>query len=194
VAGVSNTFASALWAVDFVARAMAAGAAGINLQGNLGNCRGYTPVCAPTPRQLVDGAVIAQPEWYALLLTRALIGDRPVRVRVASRRPNLDVIALIRPDGALHVVIVDDEAAGAGPASVSLHVGARFGAAEVLPLSAPSPASSAGVRLGRAVGNGRRWRVPDTLQRVPNRAGVLTLAASPDSAVLLTVAPRRGSA
>jgi hypothetical protein len=193
VAGVSNTFASALWAVDFVARAMAAGVAGINLQGNPANCRGYTPVCAPTPSQLVDGAVIAQPEWYALMLTRALIGDRPVGVRAASRRPNLDVIAFIRPDGGLHVVIVDDNPAGAGPASVSLRVGARFGAAAVLRLSAPFPAASAGVRLGRPVGTGGRRRVPDT-RRVPNRAGVLTLTVSPDSAVLLTLAPGRGSA
>ena len=35
-AGISNTFASALWAVDYIARSMAAGAAGINLRGQPG--------------------------------------------------------------------------------------------------------------------------------------------------------------
>jgi hypothetical protein len=194
VAGVSNTFASALWAVDFVARAMAAGLAGINLQGNPANCRGYTPVCAPTPRQLVDGAVTAQPEWYALLLTKALIGDRPVNTRGLPRRPNLDVIALTRPGGGLHVVIVDDEPPGTGPVSVSLRVGGRLGAATALALSGPSPAASAGVRLGgTAVGTDGRWRVPDALRRFPNRAGVVTVTVSPDSAVLVTVAPRSSS-
>ncbi|HZL48853.1 MAG TPA: hypothetical protein VFC30_07550 [Solirubrobacteraceae bacterium] len=40
--GVSNTFASALWAVDYIARAMLSGVAGVNFQGNPANCRGYT--------------------------------------------------------------------------------------------------------------------------------------------------------
>jgi hypothetical protein len=170
---------------------MAAGLAGINLQGNPANCLGYTPVCAPSPRQLVDGAVIAQPEWYALLLTKALIGDRPVNTRRPPTRPNLDVIALTRPGGGLHVVIVDDEPPGTGPVSVSLRVGGRLRSATSLALSGPSPAASAGVRLGgTAVGADGRWRLPDALRRFPNRAGVVTVTASPDSAVLVTVAPR----
>jgi hypothetical protein len=195
VAGISNTFASALWAVDFIARAMAAGVAGINLQGNPANCLGYTPVCAPTPRQLAEGAVIAQPEWYALLLTRALLGDRPVHTTVAPSRPNVDVIALRPGGGGLHVVIVDDEPVGTGPLTVNLRVGARFGVATVLPLTAPSPDAGAGVRLGdRAVGRGGGWRVPDGLRRYPNRAGTITLPVSPETAMLVTVAPRRGGA
>ncbi len=51
VAGISNTFASALWATGYITQVMASGAVGINLQGNPGNCAGYTRPCArPTRR------------------------------------------------------------------------------------------------------------------------------------------------
>jgi hypothetical protein len=172
-AGVSNTFASALWAVDYIARLMAADVAGMNLQGNPTNCRGYTPVCAPTPQLLARGAFTAQPEWYALELTSPLIGDRPVQATTRPTRPNLDVFAFQRGDG-LHVLIVDEDPPGANRAAVSLDVGRGFGAATVLSLTAPSTSAMSGVRLvGRAV--------------APSRLGVITLTASPGSATLVTV-------
>lgn len=188
-AGVSNTLASTLWAVDYIAHAMLAGVAGINFQGNPINCKGYTPVCAPTFRRVAEGALIAQPEWYALLLSKALIGDRPVRAIVTPSRANVDVIALLSSRGALHVVIVDDDHSGAEHVAVRLHVGRRFGAATALSLTAPSLAATEGVRLGgRTVGRDGEWPGPARLERHPNRAGMITLDVSPASAVLVTVA------
>jgi hypothetical protein len=193
--GVSNTFASALWAVDFIARAMASGLAGINLQGNPGNCRGYSPVCATTARRLAAGALGAQPEWYALLLTKALIGARPLRISATSSRPNVDVIALLGPHRRLRVVIVDDEPPGTGPLSVELRVGSRFGAARSLPLTAPSPRATKGVLLGgRAVAPPGSWGARAQRWRYPNRGGVISVAAAPDSAVLVTARPTSGRA
>jgi hypothetical protein len=186
-AGISNTFASTLWAVDYIARAMVAGVVGINFQGNPANCRGYTPVCAPSTQRLAAGALIAQPEWYALLLSKGLPGDRPVRATAAASRANVDVIALLSAQGKLHVVIVDDDPPGATHVAVKLHVGRGFGAATVLALTAPSPTATTGVRLGgKTVGGDGRWRAPARLEHRPNRAGVITLDVSPDSAMLVT--------
>ncbi len=190
-AGVSNTFASTLWAVDYIARAMAAGAAGINLQGSLANCRGYSPVCAPTPQRLAQGELRAQPEWYALLLSKELVGDRPVRAVTSPSRANVDVIAFLSAQGVLHVVVVDDDPSGARAAVVRLRVGSSFGAGSLLPLTAPSLAATAGVRLGgRAVDAGGGWHPQPRLERSRNRAGVITLDISPSSAMLVTVAAR----
>ena len=55
VAGISNTFASALWASGYLAQAMSLGVSGVNLHGNPANCNGYSPVCAPTPEALAAG-------------------------------------------------------------------------------------------------------------------------------------------
>jgi hypothetical protein len=84
VAGISDTFASALWATAYITQAMAVGVAGINLQGNPTNCVGYTPLCAPNPKALAEGNLRAQPEWYALLLTRSLVGDRPLPTTISA--------------------------------------------------------------------------------------------------------------
>jgi 4-amino-4-deoxy-L-arabinose transferase-like glycosyltransferase len=188
-AGVSDTFAATLWALDYIARAMTAGAVGINLQGNPSNCHGYTPVCASTVRHLAEGELTAQPEWYALLLCRELVGGRPVRA-VASRSPaNIDVIALVNDRGKLQLVIVDDDPPGAKHVSLKLHVGRIAGAATALPLTAPSLAAQTGVRLGgQAVESDGRWPAPAQLQSRPDRAGVITLDISPASAMLVTVA------
>lgn len=187
-AGISDRFASALWAVDYIAHAMVAGVAGINLQGNPANCKGYTPVCAPTPELLAQGALTAQPEWYALLLSKTLIGDRPVRTIVSPSKANVDVVALLSGVGKLHVLIVEDDLPGAKHVLVKLHVG-RLGRATVLSLTAPSPSAITGIRLGgRAVGRDGGWG-PPRLEDRPNRSGVITLDVAPASAMLVTVAP-----
>ena len=71
--GISDTFASALWAVSYIAHTMQAGVAGINFHGEPANCHGYTPLCAPGAERLASGLLSARPEWYALLLTRRLV-------------------------------------------------------------------------------------------------------------------------
>ena len=86
VPGISDTFASALWALAYVTRAMSMGAAGINLESNPNNCVGYTLLCALTPEAAADGELGAQPEWYALLLAKALLGERPLPTSI-SRAP-----------------------------------------------------------------------------------------------------------
>jgi hypothetical protein len=189
--GISNTFASALWATDYISQAMAAGVTGINLQGNPANCLGYSPVCATSPRRLAAGVLTAQPVWYALLLTKALIGGRPIPTSVAStQRPNLAVRTLLAADGSLHVVIVEEDAPGSAPAAVSLHVGRRFRAATVLPLTAPSPGATSGVALGgSAVANDGSWRARSRLASIPASGGEITVTLAPSSAALVTVAP-----
>jgi hypothetical protein len=205
VAGISNTFASALWAVNYLARAMAMGVAGINLEGNPANCSGYTPLCAPTSEDLASGALEAAPEWYALLLAKALIGERPLRTSIttdtlgataasgatrAQSLPNVEVTTFLASDGTLHFVVVDDDPPGARRVALQLHVGAGFHGASILSLTAPSPAALSGVRLGgQAVAANGSWSEPATLPRVPNRGGVITVKLRPSSAALLTVAP-----
>jgi hypothetical protein len=192
-AGISDTFASALWAVDYVARAMAAGVAGINFHGNVANCYGYSPLCAPTPGRLTAGALRAQPEWYGLLLDKALIGERPVRTILRSpSRANVDVTTMLAAGGRLHLVIVDDDPPGAAPAAVRLHVGPGFAGASILTLTAPSPAAKSGVQLaGRVVQSDGSWQEPSRLPYVPDRGGTIALTVSPASAMLVTVTSAR---
>ena len=43
-AGVSNSYASSLWVLDFLFNAAMGGATGVNMHGG-GNAPGYTPIC-----------------------------------------------------------------------------------------------------------------------------------------------------
>ncbi len=194
VAGISNTFASALWAVSYVTQAMRMGASGINLEGNPANCEGYTPLCAPSAEALATGALVAQPEWYALLLARALLGERPLPTSVSPGpevRPNVEATSFEAQDGALQFVLVDDDLPGARPVSMRLHVGDGYHGATILSLTAPSPEALSGVELGgeQVAANGS-WSQPATLPHAANTGGVITVDMAPSSAALVTVAPQ----
>jgi hypothetical protein len=193
VSGISNAFASTLWAVGYLPQAMIMGVSGINLEGNPTNCNGYSPVCAPTPKDLATGALGAQPEWYALLLAKALIGDRPLATNVSPRgsaRPNVEVATLVARDGRLHVVIVDNDPPWGRGVAVRLRVGSAFRGASILSLTAPSPTALSGVRMGgRAVAVDGSFHEPSRLPYAPNSHGVITADLRPSLAALLTVSP-----
>jgi hypothetical protein len=192
VPGISDTFASTLWATAYITQAMAAGPVGINLQGNPTNCVGYTPLCAPDPAALASGSLRAQPDWYALLLTSSLVGERPLPSTVAAgSAANLVAAAFAGPDHLLKVVLVDDEPVGASPLALRLNVGAGFGAGRVLRLTAPAQNATGGVLLGgRAIAANGSWSNGTPAERVSASTGTIALAIAPDSAALVTVGPR----
>jgi hypothetical protein len=193
VAGISNTFASALWATGYITQAMAAGTVGVNLQGNPTNCVGYTPLCAPDPAALAQGGLRAQPEWYALLLTRALIGDRPLPTTISAEgSPNIVAAGFSGPGHSLKVVLCNDEPEGSSPLAVRLNVGAGMGAAQIQRLTDSSPSATSGALLaGRAVAANGSWRAPLRAESVATNAGAAAVDLPADSAALVSVNPKK---
>jgi hypothetical protein len=193
VPGISDTFASALWATGYITQAMAAGTVSVNLQGNPSNCGGYTPLCAPSPAALAEGALRAQPEWYALLLTRSLVGYRPLVTTISPEgSPDLVAAAFAGPGHSLKVALADDEASGASPLALHIEVGPGMGVAEIERLTAPSQNATSGVLLaGRAVATDGSWRPPSHVETVSTHTGILALELTPGSAALVTVARRQ---
>lgn len=189
--GVSNTFSSALWATDFLARVMRLGVAGVNLHGHLANFVGYSPLAAPSPEALAAGALVAQPEWYALLLARHLLGDRPLPVTLHPGALDVSAYAFASAEGRLHLLIVDDRPPGSRALQIAARVGDGYTAGVALTLSAPSLGATTGVTLGaRTVTAGGGWSAAPALPRVPVRGGVATITTAPSSAVLVSLPPR----
>jgi hypothetical protein len=190
--GVSNAFASALWAVDYVPRVMRAGLAGINVHDLIARPHSYAPLAVSDRRSLVRGELRAKPEWYALLLTRLLRGDRPVHAQVRAGGRALTASALRAPGRRLHLVLTDFESAGAGPVRVRLHVSRRYVTGTILRLTGPSAGALTGVSLGgAAVEASGEWSPRLPLPRVSGGRGTLTVSMPPGSAALVTLSPQR---
>jgi len=188
--GVSNVFASALWAVDYVARAMTSGIAGLNFHDLIAEPLSYSPLVAGDPQELASGALHANPEWYALLLAQRLLGDRPVQARVAGGDRTLTAGAFLAPNGSVELVLVDFAPSGAQRLRVRLGLSRSFRAGPILRLTAPGLRATSGVALGgRGVSAQGTWSPVARLPYVSGRPGSLELRMPAGSAALVTLYP-----
>jgi hypothetical protein len=188
--GVSDTFAAALWALDFTVRAMNAGVSGVNFHDLLHKPGAYSPLVARGRRGRAED-LHANPEWYALLAARTLPGGRHLRVQVAGAPAGeLSAGALREPDGSLALVLVDFAPPGSPPLAVRLGLPAHFASGSILRLTAPSPTATSGVRLGgRAVAPDGSWTPPAALPGVYRGGGSPALQMAPSSAAVVTLRP-----
>jgi hypothetical protein len=191
VAGISNSFASALWAVGYLPKLMGSGAVGVNMHGNVANCKGYSPICAPGPQELAGGELQAQPEWYSLLIARQLLGTWPLpsAVKLRGTRANVHVLGFAAPDGSLRIVAVDDDPLGSAGVVVRLKLGTAFAAASTLALSGQSLHALSGVELGESeVAADGGW-APRRYGRAIADRGVISVKLAAAGAMLISVAP-----
>ncbi len=148
--GVSDTFATALWAPDTLFELLRAGVDGVNMHTRA------NPVNAPFALS-ADG-LTARPLLYGLILFARTLGPRARLVHVglhAERRLHLKVWAVRLPGNTLHVLVIDK---GTRAAAVDLRLPAT-GAATVERLLAPSPGARSGVTLaGQRLGRDGAWR------------------------------------
>ncbi len=190
--GVSNVFASALWAVDYIARAMASGVAGLNFHDLIAEPESYSPLVADSAQELASGELHANPEWYALLLADHLLGDRPVQAQVTGGERTLTGAAFVDPDGNVHVVLVDFAPTGARELLVHVRVPSNIGAGTIMRLAAPGLRATSGVTLGGgAVSAEGTWSPLATLPQVSGKPGALALEMPASSAALVTLYPTR---
>jgi hypothetical protein len=188
--GVSNVFASALWATDYVMRAMDSGVVGLNFHDLIGEPDSYSPLVAGSARELASGVLHANPEWYALLLAAQLLGDQPVRAAVSGGERTLTAAAFLGPNGSLQLVLVNFVPSGGRPLLVHLRLPASIGAGTIMRLTAPELRATAGVTLGgSSVGPEGTWTPSSALPRVSGTRGSLALNMPASSAALVTPYP-----
>jgi hypothetical protein len=186
-AGVSDSFASALWAVDWIVRAMRAGVSGVNFHDLLDEPAAYSPLV------LRRGRLHANPEWYALLMTAPLTGDRPLAETV-SGKPGVTAGAFLggtprSPRAA--VVLVDFDPPGSAPRAVRLRLPTRFRSGSVLRLQAASPSALSHVTLGASeVTPSGAWRPRPPQPALHGERGSFVLQLPAGSAALVSLSPR----
>jgi hypothetical protein len=184
-AAVSQTFASALWALDALFELKAIGVDGVQMHTFPG--AGYALF---VPRRGTGGwTASVAPEYYGLLMfaTAAPPGARLLKVS-APGGAGLKLWATSAPDGRVRVVAINKDPAH--PRTVRLQLPAS-GRGTLERLRAPNVASSTGVTLGgrsfgSRTGTGRLPAVRTAT--VPRTAGRYVISVPAGSAALLTVA------
>ncbi len=179
-AGVSNTFATALWAPDALFTAMRAGVSGANL-----HVRQDTINAAFTINR---HGLRPRPLLYGLMLFTRTLGPQAQLVRLhlaAARSLDLSAWAVQVKGRILHVLLIDK---GSRTAQVDLRLPATTPAA-VQRLLAPSPHSRTGVTLnGQELNYAGDWTgTPATERITPGPGGGYELTVPRHSAALISV-------
>jgi hypothetical protein len=176
--GVSDTFASALWAADLMYQLAQAGAIGVNFHG--GGYGWYTPVAGTR-----GNGFVARPVYYGMLLFAVAGAGRLVMMeREGGVDGSVTAYCLKTGDGELKLVILNKSLA----ADTTLTVTASgLKTASVLRLTAPRPDDTTDVTFGgSAVGNEGGW-TPTVAESLEARRGSVTLTMPRASAALVTM-------
>jgi hypothetical protein len=183
------TFASALWSLDWVLRAVSSGVSALNFHTRLHACSFLeSPICASSEDAANAGSVTAQPVYYGLLAARELEGGRfiPALLETSSAPPDLTTWATVMPGGTIKIAL-DYLAAGGPVQTVSIPAAGYEATAQIL--AAPSVEASSGVKLGgTSVTERGHWRPRRVRAR---RVRSLRLLLSPGTAQIVTLRPRR---
>jgi hypothetical protein len=178
--GVSNTFASALWAPDVLFELWHAGVDGANL-----HVRANT---VNAPFEFSRAGLNVRPLMYGLITFVRALGPDARLVPLSVRGPRLEHLKLwavrVR-GGALRVLAINK---GGGSARLALRLRGAYGAVQVERLLAPSPASEGSVTFaGQWLDSRGQWVGRQIVQSVSRRAGAYDVTVRGYSAALIFV-------
>ncbi len=177
-AGVSDTFAAALWVVDFMLTVAQAGATGVNLHGG-GNGL-YTPIAGS-----MSEGYTARPIYYGMLLLKPLLDSTLLRTDVEHADKNLAAYA-VRTDHAYQVVVINRDSQALA-CQILVPTPQPVTSGSVWRLEAPSVSSTSGVTLANAtITPDGRFR-PAATELLRLRKNSATLQLGPYSAALVTI-------
>ncbi len=181
VPGVSNTFATALWAPDALFSLVRAGVRAVNLEARVYSIN--------APFGWRHGGLHARPLLYGLIMFKRMLGPGsrlvPLHLRAApSRSRHLTAWAVRSGRDTLKVLLTND---GTSPARVAERLPAT-GRGVVQRLLARSASATSGVTLdGQQLDREVRWHGRRTAETVTPSGGFYLVAVPPLSAAMLTV-------
>ncbi|MDQ2894585.1 MAG: glycosyl hydrolase family 79 C-terminal domain-containing protein [Actinomycetota bacterium] len=182
--GVSNTFATSLWAPDALFELLKVGAisAAVHVRANAINMA----------FSLTRRGLIAHPLLYGLIIFSRTLGPHPQLVPLhlwADPSLRLKVWAVRSSPTTVHILLINK---GRRTGRVSLHV-AGAGPVSAQQMLAPSARAESGVTLdGQRLDARGHWVGRPTAASIPLNAGAYTVTVRQQSATLVTVPVSRG--
>jgi hypothetical protein len=183
--GVSDTLGAALWGLELMFQAAAAGAAGANFHCGFHNLlphrdKAYTPIA-----RSAGGRYQAAPLFYGILMFAQAGRGAIVPAYLAPASSDLKAFVVRAPEGSLQVCLINkDDRRGA---RVKIDPGRSFAAASVMRLCGPAVAATTGVTLGGAsIDEFGAWS-PATTQMLRSPGRAITVDVPAASAALVSV-------
>jgi hypothetical protein len=153
-AGVSDTFAAALWVLDYLFVLSTFGCAGVNMEtgvNHLGRISYYTPIGDD-----LQGRYSAAPEYYGLLAFAQAGKGETVAARCEAGGVNMTAYAVRQSGNSLCLVLINKDQAREANVAVN---GVTARNARMMRLTAPSLTAMSGITLGGASVDGEgNWR------------------------------------
>ncbi|HZL37978.1 MAG TPA: glycosyl hydrolase family 79 C-terminal domain-containing protein [Tepidisphaeraceae bacterium] len=166
-AGVSDTFASALWVLDLMWTLASHNCAGVNIEtgvNQLGRISDYSPIYPTGPN-----AYTARPIYYGMLaFARGCQGKR-IGCDLDTGGLNLKAYAAVGEGGTTRLTLINKELSR--HAKVRIVAGPNARTATICRLTAPSADSRVGVTLGGAAVNADGHWTAVLKERVEGREG-----------------------
>jgi Glycosyl hydrolase family 79 C-terminal beta domain len=185
--GVSDTFASALWALDTLFNLASVGVDGVNfhmLPGSAYQLFSVSQTAAGTWQAVVH------PEYYAVLMFEQAFPPDASLLPVSAAGGPVKIWATVASDGTIHVVVINKDTTAEHTVRLTTPTPATQATVETL--TAPSASSTSGVTLGGQTFD--PFTTTGTLPAAPATStvsatgGGFTLDVPAASAELLTVA------
>ena len=194
VDGVSNTYASALWVIDYGLSMAQAGLAGVNIHGGLGVCNDpiwngkfqrYTPICASNTAYELAQVYQVMPIYYGIWMARQMGPGRFLPVTVSSDT-NVSAYAVRGDDGHTRIALVQKDATTAAPVHVTLSVGGGDRTARVLHMTGAALAGVATSVQGATIDPSGKL-TPGKADTARVSKGTLSLDVPSGSATIVTL-------
>ncbi|MEO8853699.1 MAG: hypothetical protein ABI359_07970 [Ginsengibacter sp.] len=142
--GVSNSFGSSLWAIDYMWKLAYSGCQGFNFHG--GGNGPYSPIGE------TDGSFFAKPEYYSMLFFKDGSNGNVLPVSLNTSGLNVSAYACKGSDGNIYVSIVNKETNT--PVAVSIQSGVAAHTVTLETLTGPSLEATSGLNIsGKAINN-----------------------------------------
>lgn len=142
--GISNSYASSLWVLDFLFSAAQGGATGVNMHG--GGKIYYTPIAD-------SGGVVsaASPEYYGLLLFSMAGAGTLMQTQFSAGSLNATAYAIKSASGGMSLILVNKDSTQ--NLSIAVTTSQSVQSATLLAMTAPSLAATSGVTIQGATVN-----------------------------------------
>jgi hypothetical protein len=178
-AGVSNSYASSLWVLDFLFNVAMGGATGVNMHGG-GNAPGYTPIADDS------GAVIeARPEYYGLLLFALAGTGTLLETQLSAGSVDVTAYAVKTPSGGLNIVLVNKDTLQ--NLTLTIQANQPVKTASMQTMTGPSLAALSGVTIQGATMNKDGTFAPASPGTLTPAAGRTTCFLPALSAALISI-------